>query len=197
MNVRVDCGDERAEGVKDKTGPTTRGYVTTSMAFISAFSVTTTTHYFQYCVHLSFHEPQKFGSHELDVHKGHTWDQSHDWLWSVQPHDCQLRPLVSNPCKFTRSRATWMIDAWGHIGAKPLWNLVSWATRLNRKEKRSRHARDDGVFILHVIFTFDSMLSLQYSQLLLDLKVETVALVEKYSARRGVLVESWRSIPIC
>jgi hypothetical protein len=29
--VRVDCGDERAKGVKDKTGPTTRGYVTTSM----------------------------------------------------------------------------------------------------------------------------------------------------------------------
>lgn len=25
-NVRVDCGDERAKGVKDKIGPTTRGY---------------------------------------------------------------------------------------------------------------------------------------------------------------------------
>jgi len=34
--------------------------------------------------------------------------------------------------------------------------------------------------------------------LLFDLtgKVETVALIEKYSARRGVRVESWRSIPI-
>ena len=42
--MRVDCGDERAEGVKDKTGPTTRGYVTTSMAFISAFSATPTNH---------------------------------------------------------------------------------------------------------------------------------------------------------
>jgi hypothetical protein len=29
---------------------------------------------------------------------------------------------------------------------------------------------------------------------LLDLEIETVALFEKYSARRGVRVESWRSI---
>jgi hypothetical protein len=46
--VRVDCGDERAKGVKDKIGPTTRGYAQdlSGHAFISAFSATATTHHF-------------------------------------------------------------------------------------------------------------------------------------------------------
>ena len=42
-NARVDCGDERAKGVKDKTGPTTRGCdlrFVVSHAFPSAFSAT-------------------------------------------------------------------------------------------------------------------------------------------------------------
>ena len=80
-----------------------------------------------------------------------------------------------------------------YLGASPLSNLVSHGPPSSIGRRRgSRRARDDVIFILHAIFTFDSIALFYLS----NFKVEALASVEKYSARRGVWVESWRSVPI-
>ena len=131
--MRVDCGDERAEGVKDKTGPTTRGYVTTSMAFISAFSATATNH-------------------------------------STQLSMLAMVRTARLPTQLQRATCQWIfMDA--------NRTFASLATKFNQKD-----AGDDGIFILRYIYVCSI-----YSHLWLDLVVETftVALIEKYSARRN------------
>jgi hypothetical protein len=49
-NVRVDCGDERAKGVKDKTGPTT-AVTTRFVAFRLSPRLRTTTQFYPSMYH--------------------------------------------------------------------------------------------------------------------------------------------------
>jgi hypothetical protein len=80
--------------------------------------------------------------------------------------------------------------SWGYIGANPLWNYCTsiwpqWPPSFSRKEKRSRYARDNGIFIFHAIYLRLTRL-LSLLPIVDRFEVETVALIEKYSARRGV-----------
>jgi hypothetical protein len=62
-----------------------------------------------------------WGYHEHDVHEGHTQDQSRGWLLSVQQlHNCTTTFLRVAPA----------------MPGSTLEPCVSWATKLNHKEKR-------------------------------------------------------------